>query len=124
MRPLKKPRPTPAGRGATHRNDSALRGILIAINLPRSMAGPDHKTRGTYTVSLSARAARQLEEFPPPVSTLVQARLHRLADRSALSGEGANPLVRGQLIGKAFRAVYEVDHAEARVTVLDVTARA
>lgn len=88
------------------------------------MAVPGTRTRSTYTVRLSARAARQLEELPPLVSTLVQARLNRLADRSALIGHGANPVVQGQLIGKAFRAVYEVDHAEARVTVLDVMARA
>ncbi|MBX5482935.1 MAG: hypothetical protein IRZ16_14010 [Myxococcaceae bacterium] len=85
--------------------------------------GSDSDTE--YTVRLSPRAEAQIRELSPMVSAVVQARLQRLAmrTRSQRQGEGRREPVQGHLIGKTFRALYEVDHEERLVTVLDVAPR-
>lgn len=80
-----------------------------------------------YAIHLSPRAEEQLQLFPPLVASVVKARLNRLASRGPFSSrtEGAAVArsIQGHLIGRTFRALYEVDHEEGTVTVLDVAAR-
>lgn len=79
----------------------------------------------TYDVRLSPRAESQLQELPAITSAVVKARISRLAARTREQTERTRPPdpVQGHLLGRTFRALYEVDHDEGTVTVLDVAPR-
>lgn len=87
------------------------------------MSGPSPKVPRSYSVRLSPRAQRQLGELSPLLFAVVEVRLSRLAHRGAEDFDGTNRVVQAQLVGKTFRAVYEIDHDEAAVTVLNVENR-
>jgi mRNA-degrading endonuclease RelE of RelBE toxin-antitoxin system len=71
-----------------------------------------------YRVQVAPLAASQLESLSPLISAVLNARLERLARRERQKEDQGK--VRGHLVARTFRALYEVDHAEGRVIVLEI----
>ena len=72
-----------------------------------------------YLVRVAPRASDQLNGFSPLVAAVLNARLNRMATRARKPDDQG--VVQGHLVGRTFRALYEVDHEQGVVTVLDVT---